>query len=93
MIERWTDERLTQRRVGGIWAASSPVERIPSDATHVVIGIKPFRRKIVRSQGFDCLGWTRGLRRPGIFTPPNGLLPVEVDHGPIVPTAQDRRCG
>ena len=89
-------DELTQRRVCVIGAASSPVERVPSYAAYVTIGIEAFRRhEIVRSKGFNGVGGpsrTGRLRRPGVLTPPSGLLSVKVDHGSVVPTTQDRGC-
>lgn len=37
------NERLTQGRVCGVRAASSPVKRVPGDAAHVVVRVKTFR--------------------------------------------------
>ena len=88
--------RLTQRRICGIWAAGSPVERVPSYAAYVLVRVKTLSRHyIVRGERLDGVSgvWTGRLRGPVIFTPPVGLLTVKVDDSPIVPTAQDRRCG
>lgn len=88
------NERLTLRRMRGVRAASSPVKRIPGYATQVVIGVKTFsRHEIVLGKGLNGVGglvWARGLRRPGVFTPPSGLVGVKVDYGPIIPATRDR---